>query len=109
MKEVRATLMARLEELREAIRLESDELSSSMAGSDDAADAASGLQDLELSSQLAEANSQDLQEVLIAIERCDAGTYGICESCEKPIAKARMEALPATSLCVKCKEALERG
>ncbi|HVD68425.1 MAG TPA: TraR/DksA C4-type zinc finger protein, partial [Actinomycetota bacterium] len=31
----------------------------------------------------------------------DAGTYGICERCGKPIEKARVKALPYVSLCLK--------
>jgi DnaK suppressor protein len=39
-----------------------------------------------------------------AMSRMDNGTYGICESCEQPIAKERLEALPFTRYCVKCAE-----
>ncbi len=28
--------------------------------------------------------------------------YGICVACEKPIAEARLEAMPETPLCVNC-------
>jgi DnaK suppressor protein len=37
-----------------------------------------------------------------AIEKLDDGSYGICDGCGRPIAPARLEALPATSLCVDC-------
>ncbi|WP_233359190.1 MULTISPECIES: TraR/DksA family transcriptional regulator [Thermomonospora] len=43
-----------------------------------------------------------------AIERMDAGTYGICESCAKPIGKARLQAFPRATLCVPCKTREER-
>jgi len=43
-----------------------------------------------------------------AIERMDAGTYGICESCGKPIGKARLQAFPRATLCVPCKTREER-
>ncbi len=39
-----------------------------------------------------------------ALNRLDNGKYGICESCEKPIASARLEAIPFTRFCVKCAE-----
>jgi len=43
-----------------------------------------------------------------AIERIDAGTYGRCETCEEPIAKARLQAFPSATLCVSCKQRQER-
>lgn len=43
-----------------------------------------------------------------ALERLDAGTYGLCESCGRPIGKARMQAFPRATLCVECKQRQER-
>ncbi|MEV6110795.1 TraR/DksA C4-type zinc finger protein [Streptomyces sp. NPDC051940] len=43
-----------------------------------------------------------------ALERLDAGTYGLCESCGKAIGKARMQAFPRATLCVECKQRQER-
>jgi hypothetical protein len=34
----------------------------------------------------------------------DDGSYGLCESCHEPIAKARLEAIPYTRYCVQCAE-----
>jgi RNA polymerase-binding transcription factor DksA len=42
-----------------------------------------------------------------ALERLDAGTYGLCES-GNPIGKARMQAFPRATLCVECKQKQER-
>ena len=42
-------------------------------------------------------------EIDAALSRVDAGTYGTCEACGKPIPKARLEALPEATLCVSCK------
>ncbi|MBC2933289.1 TraR/DksA C4-type zinc finger protein [Nocardioides sp. zg-1228] len=41
-------------------------------------------------------------EVDAALERVDAGTYGVCESCGRPIGDARLEALPAARTCIRC-------
>jgi RNA polymerase-binding transcription factor DksA len=41
-----------------------------------------------------------LDEVDGALQRLDAGTYGICEVCGKPIGAARLEAMPAARLCI---------
>jgi DnaK suppressor protein len=43
-----------------------------------------------------------LAEVEAAIHRLEAGTYGICERCGQPIAKARLEARPAARTCISC-------
>src|SRR5436190_23191801 len=39
-----------------------------------------------------------------AMNRMENGSYGICESCEQPIAKERLEAIPFTRYCLKCAE-----
>ncbi|WTD74496.1 TraR/DksA family transcriptional regulator [Streptomyces sp. NBC_01635] len=43
-----------------------------------------------------------------ALQRLEAGTYGLCESCGNPIGKARMQAFPRATLCVECKQKQER-
>lgn len=48
---------------------------------------------------LAERSVEDAEA---ALERIDAGTYGICEKCQAPIAAARLEAVPLTRFCVNC-------
>ncbi len=45
---------------------------------------------------------ETLNEVLGALERLDAGTYGSCEKCGNPIQPARLEAKPAARLCISC-------
>ena len=37
-----------------------------------------------------------------AIARIDNGKYGICEVCDEPIRKERLEAVPYTTMCIKC-------
>jgi len=43
-----------------------------------------------------------------ALASIDAGTYGSCESCGEPIGKARLQAFPRATLCVRCKQREER-
>ena len=43
-----------------------------------------------------------------ALKKIEEGTFGVCEICEEPIGKKRLEARPETSLCIKCKEDQER-
>ena len=53
------------------------------------------------------ASAQRLREQLAEIERALAklenGTYGLCDSCGKPIPPARLEAIPQANLCLECK------
>jgi DnaK suppressor protein len=41
-------------------------------------------------------------EVAVALERVDAGTYGVCVRCGRPIPAARLEARPMATMCVAC-------
>ena len=42
-----------------------------------------------------------LDDVEKALSKLDDGTYGACDVCGEPIAPARLEAMPASRLCVK--------
>jgi DnaK suppressor protein len=44
-----------------------------------------------------------LSDVEHALKKYEAGTYGLCDSCGKPIEPARLEAMPQASLCMTCK------
>jgi RNA polymerase-binding transcription factor DksA len=57
---------------------------------------------------LAEAAASELQQVDDALARMDAGTYGICANCGKPIPAARLEVRPFAVHCVACAEKLGR-
>ncbi|MGP3751859.1 TraR/DksA family transcriptional regulator [Streptomyces sp. IBSNAI001] len=51
---------------------------------------------------------ETLDQTERALARLDAGTYGLCEVCGKPIGKARMQAFPRATLCVEDKQKQER-
>jgi DnaK suppressor protein len=55
--------------------------------------------DLVLSAQARSA----ILEIDRALVKLDAGSYGRCEQCGRPIPQARLQALPYASLCVACK------
>lgn len=46
----------------------------------------------------------ELAQLQATLQRLDNGTYGVCESCGKPIPLQRLKALPHTSRCVACAE-----
>jgi DnaK suppressor protein len=53
-----------------------------------------------------------LSKIKSALERIDAGDFGICEMCGDDIGEERLEARPVTTLCISCKkkqEAMEKA
>ena len=50
---------------------------------------------------LAQAHAE-LAALDAAAARLEAGTYGVCAVCGKEIAAGRLEALPATTTCIRC-------
>jgi len=110
---------ARAELTAEALRLHNEIESSeeSLAGlmrdsgdgsGDDQAD--TGTKNITREHELAlAANAREmLLQTERALERLNAGTYGLCESCGNPIGKARMQAFPRATLCVADKQKQER-
>lgn len=52
-------------------------------------------------------NSQDYSQLRLvneALDRMESGDYGICLSCEEPIAAKRLQALPWARYCIVCQE-----
>ncbi|MFJ8568899.1 TraR/DksA family transcriptional regulator [Streptomyces sp. NPDC093514] len=110
---------ARTELLSEVLRLRAELDASEVAISglmrdsgdgagDDQAD--TGTKNITRESELALAAnaSSMLEQTERALERLEAGTYGLCETCGQPIGKARMQAFPRATLCVDCKQKQER-
>lgn len=63
----------------------------------------------EVNSQIASLGAVSLTQIDGAIRAIDAGTYGICEGCNKKIPLERLKAIPFTTTCVPCKQSLERS
>lgn len=49
----------------------------------------------------------ELTEIDHALAHLEAGTYGVCMNCGKPIGVARLRARPFAELCIDCAKALE--
>jgi RNA polymerase-binding protein DksA len=110
---VRAELAAEASGLRADLAKAASEAAEHLAGAvmeagDDQADAGSKAFEREHALALSQ-NAQDLlDQAERALARIDAGTYGVCESCGRPIGKARLQAFPRATLCVACKQRQER-
>ena len=57
---------------------------------------------------LVESVRKAVADIDFALQQIFNGRYGICRGCEQPIALPRLEALPATSLCLPCQRRHER-
>ena len=47
---------------------------------------------------------EQLAEVERSLEKLAKGTYGLCDSCGKPIPQARLEAILQANLCLECRD-----
>lgn len=45
---------------------------------------------------------QRLDDIDAAVRRLEAGTYGACRTCRRPIPVVRLEAVPEATQCVSC-------
>src|SRR2546430_11157319 len=50
-----------------------------------------------------------VNRITAALERLDAGEYGICSECGEEIAPARLRVMPEVLTCVRCQDRLERA
>lgn len=84
------------------------DLSGDVGVDDESADA--GTATFEREKELSiEQNVRDLiGKIERALKRIEAGTFGVCEICGKPIEKARLKALPYADLCIKDAQAQSR-
>ena len=70
----------------------------------DLADDANADAEAELQIRLHESDGRLARAIEDALARMRRGTYGVCTMCAQPISKPRLEAVPWTHLCRKCKE-----
>ncbi|MGO4203905.1 TraR/DksA family transcriptional regulator [Rhodococcus sp. TAF43] len=45
---------------------------------------------------------RDLEDLAAATQRLENGTYGVCVRCGTPITEARLDAVPAATMCIDC-------
>ena len=108
--EMREILIQRRDALRQAVAGDDSllkEMSQNSGG--DEVDFAMDCSHGEISSQLAEVASKELQYIENALKQFEENTYGICEACKKNIPLARLQALPYTTFCISCKLKAEQA
>ena len=108
-----ASFRTKLEEIRFSITGEvrgkykspQDHLTEQVA---DIADDAVQSYDRQLMMGLGEKEFEKMRLVEEAIEKLDAGQYGICLECEELISEERLTVVPFASHCVDCLEIIEK-
>jgi DnaK suppressor protein len=86
-----------------------DETDDSLFQDNHLGDVATATFDREMASTLEDNSTHVLSEIDAALERIDAGTFGTCRVCGRPIGEERLEALPWATLCIEDKRKQERG
>jgi len=62
----------------------------------------------EFSLELLQRDEATLGEIQEALGRVEAGTFGLCESCQEAIPRVRLNAVPHARFCVACQRKTER-
>jgi DnaK suppressor protein len=63
----------------------------------------------ELATRNLERETKLLRSLRAALNRIEAGTYGVCLQCEEAIGAKRLRALPWSPLCIRCQEKADRN
>lgn len=113
-------IRARLESERERLRSEMDGLRAGVSsetfqddeGTDTVsthpADDASEMFEREKNLSVLGTLQSSMDDIDNALAKLDAGTYGQCDNCGRPIGDKRLEAIPFAVYCIDCQSALER-
>jgi len=63
---------------------------------------ANELEDLATNESLEARHKAEIQQIRAALNRIDAGSYGICDNCGADIAPARLDVQPDATRCINC-------
>lgn len=102
--EIKTFLMEKRERLLAGMRRElamQKERADSKAA--DEVDKATDAYDEDLSFEIATANDMELEDIQVALEKIERGTYGECEICGCAISPSRLKILPSATTCVSCR------
>ena len=98
----RAELDRQVDQLLKEAEALVQERDPSIGWDDDAGDGLGGDIEHELDVMQAERLRLELEEIDAAFARMRSQTFGMCESCHKPIGRDRLRAMPHKSLCIDC-------
>ena len=72
------------------------------------ADQATDNFDREFNLGLVSSEQQILNQIDESLRKMEEGSFGICDTCDKPISQKRLLAVPYTQFCIKCQSEEEK-
>ena len=103
---IKKQLLAMRDDLMKTVRKQ--QLSeTALQDTGDSVDQASLSIEKELLFELSDNERVTLDQIEAALRKIDKGNYGLCESCQKPISKPRLQALPFARYCISCQSTIE--
>ena len=73
----------------------------------DSEDRATEIEDDDMLDSLEESSIKEIEAIRAALNRIEAGSYGICQACGANIDPKRLAALPYAAVCIQCAESNE--
>jgi DnaK suppressor protein len=105
---IRKFLLGKRNELLDIMRKNQDmEPITSEVG--DEADQAGQSLEKEMIFEVSDNERNALDQIEGALRKIEKGTFGLCESCQKPITKERLKAMPFARYCIGCQSSSERA
>lgn len=99
----RARLSSKKAELEERIeRLTRDQRHADEPVEKDVEEQASQRENDDVVVELLRESQRELQQIIRALVRMDAGEYGACVACGGDIGEGRLQAIPEATHCIKC-------
>lgn len=108
LEEFKAILESQLETLLKEAGRTVSEMTDENGNFPDPTDRASLESDRNFELRIRDRERRLIMKIRNALERIEAGDFGMCECCEEPISEARLRARPVTTLCIECKTEEER-
>ena len=100
--EIRARLVKHKAELRKRISTIHEHARDPLE--QDSAEQAAQLGNVAVVSALENEAVQQIAEIEAALQRLEAGTYGVCVTCGEPVGEGRLKVRPAATQCRDCAE-----
>ncbi len=94
-------------DLAENSRQAKDSLESFSDSDDVPADIAAQASEREKDQIMGQSVHQTLNQIEMALERVEDGTFGVCEMCGTDIPEQRLERIPWVATCVDCQRMIE--
>jgi len=73
----------------------------------DAGDVGDAGETADVTAEIIDIKGDRREQVLVALQKVDDGTYGICENCGRAISPKRLDADAAAIYCIECASKLE--